>query len=315
MPAFLQFLSPVPTFTKSLISYATGMVSRPYCPEDLEAVCIFLSNHGKMHPGDFVWRILQHVHYQPGRDVWLWEQSGEVVGLCLQKRDFFDVEVSQDLTPHQRLGLVQQIAEHAQAHTRVSCDKPPSKITTTTLESNKDEQHWLNQLGFQQDNFVMYFNSFNLDQAIAKPDLSEGFAVRHPEEHELKERVDVHRKVWHPSRFSLQGLLNLRATLLYRPELDLVAVSPQGRFASYAIIWYDPLNKVGEFEPVGTRKAFRGLGLGKAVLLEGFRRLKQLGAEKAIVYCMPDTLKFYQSAGFQAVDKWLDYSKKLEVKP
>jgi len=60
----------------------------------------------------------------------------------------------------------------------------------------------------------------------------------------------------------------------YTPELDLVAVSADGTFASYCICWLDPVSKIGEFEPVGTRAAYRGKGLGKALMLAGLRRLK-----------------------------------------
>jgi hypothetical protein len=51
--------------------------------------------------------------------------------------------------------------------------------------------------------------------------------------------------------------------------------------------------------------------LGKAVLLEGFRRLKELGAEKALVSFSADNLEYYQSVGFEEVNQWLDFSKGL----
>jgi ribosomal protein S18 acetylase RimI-like enzyme len=123
--------------------------------------------------------------------------------------------------------------------------------------------------------------------------------------------VDIHREVWHPSRFTLESYLNIRSAPVYRPDLDLVTVTPEGRFASYCIVWYDPLNRVGEFEPVGTRKAWERRGLGKAVLLEGFRRLRKLGAKKAVVYCYEDNLAFYQSAGFEEFNQWRGFSKPL----
>jgi ribosomal protein S18 acetylase RimI-like enzyme len=51
--------------------------------------------------------------------------------------------------------------------------------------------------------------------------------------------------------------------------------------------------------------------LGKAVLLEGFRRLRKLGAKKAVVYCYEDNLAFYQSAGFEEFNQWRGFSKLL----
>jgi predicted N-acetyltransferase YhbS len=62
---------------------------------------------------------------------------------------------------------------------------------------------------------------------------------------------------------------------------------------------------------VGTRPAFERKGLGRAVLTEGFRRLKALGAKTACVACEPDTLEFYQSVGFEEINQWLDFSKTI----
>jgi hypothetical protein len=39
----------------------------------------------------------------------------------------------------------------------------------------------------------------------------------------------------------------------YRGSLDCVIEAPDGRFASYALVWPDDENGVGLFDPVGTR--------------------------------------------------------------
>jgi ribosomal protein S18 acetylase RimI-like enzyme len=102
----------------------------------------------------------------------------------------------------------------------------------------------------------------------------------------------------------------LRTKPGYTPELDLVAVSPEGTFASYCICWLDPVSKIGEFEPVGTRTVFRGKGLGKAVMLEGLRRLKASGMETAIVYSAGGnqaSRKLYESVGFEVYGRAYEY--------
>src|SRR5438477_8374105 len=100
----------------------------------------------------------------------------------------------------------------------------------------------------------------------------------------------------------------------YTPELDLVALTADGTFASYCICWLDPVNKIGEFEPVGTRPAFRGKGLGKAVMLEGLRRLKAFGMQTAIVCSLGSneaSKGLYASVGFRTYNKSYAYSKPL----
>jgi ribosomal protein S18 acetylase RimI-like enzyme len=133
-------------------------------------------------------------------------------------------------------------------------------------------------------------------------------------EDEWPERVATHREVWHPSRVTLEAYQRLRVTPGYTPELDLVAVTPDGTFASYCICWLDPVNRTGEFEPVGTRPAFRQQGLGKAVIAEGLRRLKAHGATDAIVYTPHyngSAVALYESAGFRIAGSEYDYVKRV----
>jgi ribosomal protein S18 acetylase RimI-like enzyme len=134
-------------------------------------------------------------------------------------------------------------------------------------------------------------------------------------EDEWAARVELHRDVWSPSRVTLEAYRRLRAAPIYRPDLDLVVIAPDGTLASYAICWLDAANRSGEFEPVGTRAAFRGQGLGKAVVQEGFRRLRACGARVACVTAVGGNMaaqKLYASAGFQTVTREHLYRKPLE---
>ncbi len=67
----------------------------------------------------------------------------------------------------------------------------------------------------------------------------------------------------------------------YHPDLDLVAVAPDGRLAAYCLGWLDatnPAGGLGQIEPLATHPDFAGLGLGRAVLGETLRRLHRQGA-------------------------------------
>jgi len=60
---------------------------------------------------------------------------------------------------------------------------------------------------------------------------------------------------------------------------------------------------VGAFEPVGTAPEYQRLGLGKAVIHEGLRRLGQLGADMAFVGSgSEEASAFYTSIGFNQCD-------------
>jgi mycothiol synthase len=99
---------------------------------------------------------------------------------------------------------------------------------------------------------------------------------------------------------------------VYDPNHDIVAVTPDGQIGAFCIVWMDPVNQVGLFEPVGTAPDFQRRGLGRAVMLEGLRRLQAAGMEQAILSTDEDNLaaiKFYESMGFQIVGQLGTYEK------
>ena len=69
----------------------------------------------------------------------------------------------------------------------------------------------------------------------------------------------------------------------YDPQLDLMVMAPDGTPAAGCICWVDPVNRVGLFEPVGTRPQFRRLGLATALMLGGLERLRERGMQAALV--------------------------------
>jgi GNAT superfamily N-acetyltransferase len=88
----------------------------------------------------------------------------------------------------------------------------------------------------------------------------------------------------------------------YREDLDLYVKGPDGEYVSCCIVWYDERNRMGVFEPVCTHPGFRRRGFGRAVLMEGIRRVAALGAEKAQV---GSGQQFYEAVGF--VRKYASY--------
>jgi mycothiol synthase len=103
----------------------------------------------------------------------------------------------------------------------------------------------------------------------------------------------------------------LQQTPTYRPELDLVAVGPDGMFVAYCVAWCDEANQIGMFGPVGTHRAYWRRGLGKALMREGLLRLEALGARMAYVDCDldPAANRLYESAGFTDYDRVYHWQK------
>jgi ribosomal protein S18 acetylase RimI-like enzyme len=166
--------------------------------------------------------------------------------------------------------------------------------------------------GFESEDIKGFMFVKDLSEPIPEFELRSGFQVRHVLESEFEERVNVHRDAFDPSKFTLARYNRVRSMPGFRPEFDLVVSTPENEFASFCLIWLS--GGVGYFEPVGTRTSFRRQGLGRAVILEGFRRLKALGAHTAMVYSGTKNQAFYESCGFRIVNHFQGWNFKLEPK-
>ncbi len=99
-----------------------------------------------------------------------------------------------------------------------------------------------------------------------------------------------------PPEDRIEGRRRMQSGPNYRKDLTIVAVAPGGDFASFAGLWYDPVNRFGYVEPVATDPDYRRRGLGRACVLEGIRRCGELGA--TVAYVGTDK-PFYLSFGFK----------------
>ena len=175
------------------------------------------------------------------------------------------------------------------------------------------------QRGFVSGEDSMYSYVRSLAEPFPAVSLPAGFQVRHVvgDEDGQKRARASHAAFGSGKTFEAYWPRYQRfmASLAYVPELDLVTESPDGRFASFCMCWLDPVNRVGLFEPVGTHPDFQRLGLGKAVMLEGLRRMQTGGMQTAIVGAESDNLaaqSLYRSMGFQAVNRLRTYRKVVE---
>ena len=274
------------------------------------------------HPGDVVWALFQNVVDDPFQDLRLWEdEAGVAQAFAWFHPRGMDVMLCRRPELRADTALLDEMyawATRRALHTSTG-DSPASTLGAQALESDTELTSYLTSHGFSRTESFYVHMRRELDGEIPAPALPEGWTARHVgDEDEWQRRVDLHREVYHPSRVTLEAYRRLRRAALYRPELDLVVVSPEGEFASYCICWYDPQTRIGEFEPVGTRAAFRRRGLGKALMYEGQRRLRALGARTAIVLTNGDNIPaipLYQSAGFRIEEREYLYKRPLATSP
>ncbi len=101
---------------------------------------------------------------------------------------------------------------------------------------------------------------------------------------DIAARVDVHRAAFVPSKLTIEKYDRLFTLPHYRPEDDLVIEAPDGGIAAFAMAWWDPDGRVGEFEPVGTHPDHQRKGLARAILVWGLGRYAERGARVVQVY-------------------------------
>lgn len=247
-------------------------------------------------PSEIIWSVYRADGFDFGR-IGLWEaDGGDLAGFAwLDAPD----ELCLQVDPRRQDGDTLEEAL-AWAWRR----SPSTAMGVRCSAGNSAQLAWLDAHGFARDAAAPALVLLGRDisgpvPAAAPPP---GFSVRHVGgEEEWPARVELHREVWHPSRVTLEAYRRLRTVEGYTPELDLVVVAPDGMLAAYALVWIDPATGVGNFEPVGTGVAYRGMGLGRVVMLEGLRRLRDCGAHTATVITSaanPAALRLYQSVGF-----------------
>lgn len=96
---------------------------------------------------------------------------------------------------------------------------------------------------------------------------------------------------------------NVQRAPLYRRDLDLVAVAPDGELAAFSTLWFDDATRAAGFEPVGVHPAHQRRGLGKAIMAEGLRRVAGLGATLCTVGSYSEAAgALYASLGFREYD-------------
>ncbi len=295
------------------MSFASRMYSRI---EDRDRITRFLSEAGVgepapgyWHPGELIWGMYQNTQINPRKSFRLWEDaaSGALLGVTWLETYGAAGECETQLASAIRATAEgDALLAEAQAWARqMAVRRGVSALWARACDSDAWQVASLAANGFARDDqhpgYVHFRRPFTTAPLPEAP-LPTGFSVRAvggPQE--WQRRVDLHRAAFHPSRVTLPAYRHLRATPPYRPDLDLVAVAPNGDFVAYCLLWYDERTRVGAYEPVGAHPDWRRLGVTRATLAEGLRRLRALGAERATVLTSDENIpaiRLYESIGF-----------------
>lgn len=177
------------------------------------------------------------------------------------------------------------------------------KMALVVDDDDEERIALVEELGFRKD------ESYG-DKQVRPPDapvpdysLPEGYTIRHAVvEEDYVEYREVQKAVFrHIKDMSKSQLLLYSRASFYREDLDIVAVDPEGNFAAFCTVRIDPLSRIAELEPVGTHPDHRKLGLGRAVICEGLRRVEKYEpSAMVIIGAAPSegARRLYESVGF-----------------
>lgn len=283
---------------------------RPATAEDLPAMQNILSaslGHDQrysIHPGDLAW----WMYHDDPRDlhaVSYWMQDGEAI-LVIDARDS---EISAFTVPDRALSpLVNWAQRRLDGRGEVGWISDRDTQSIGFLEAD----------GYEPVSTSRRFRWDLRDGVIPEPILPDGWVIRHLEgEHEAEIRHAASHAAFQstlePQAHSQRYLRFMRSPA-YAAERDLVAVSPDGRIASF-MIWWPDSSGIAQIEPFGAHPDFQNRGIGKALIHHGLRQMRQEGMSLARV-CTDESREgataFYRSAGFSDIDS-LRWWKRSEV--
>ena len=283
------------------------VVTREYDPKhDFHRVMAFLrdsfTESGNLHnwlPPKF-----ESNHAIIAEGIRLWEDVGRVepkIVAAATPEDRFLYSIQMDPGyAHLEDEVVGWIVDHCTSQKASVEDR---RISVLALEGNPMREAALREHGFERREVYGILRLRDLDTPIPDFRPPEGYTIRTARPDEDFERIAAAiRSVFgHGDWFTRDILDQISKASFYREELDLVAIAPNGDIASFCTFRVDPQSRVAELEPMGTLPKYRRMGLAKAIIAEGFRRLSEYSP--TLLYIggaanTPEANRLYEVTGF-----------------
>jgi hypothetical protein len=184
------------------------------------------------------------------------------------------------------------------------------------MEGDRALRAVLERRGYHADEGGPYFRRHIHDLAdLPAVPLPDGFTITRVTAADAERRAAVHRAGWSDfgSRVTVAHYRRVMAAYPYRPETDLVVVSPAGDWVASALGWYDEVNRVGLVEPVSCAPGFRRRGLATAVNIALLHAFRVLGATSAVILprgdpAYPAPQRLYRAIGYRPGPRTVRYS-------
>jgi ribosomal protein S18 acetylase RimI-like enzyme len=196
------------------------------------------------------------------------------------------------------------------------------KLISGARNDQSDRMTAIENHGFKVDCYFITMER-SLSEPLPNPEFPAGFTVSPGGQKNSTPWIELFNRTfadhWNHNDMTVEQVKHELNQAYYKPELDLVAIAPDGTLAAfcYSHVKPNPDNSTieGLIHALGVRPAFCSMGLGKAILLAGLHQLKAEGMHKAMLYVDADNiysaLRLYQAVGFQEISTQIAYSKRL----
>ncbi len=302
--------------------------SRPYIDEDdlrqmqalLMQARVQTDDWRYPHLGDLnFWFFMLAIHLDPHKHIRLWHDAGQLIGYAILNEDpNFDCQF---LPQYAWQGLEDQALDWAEGLVRELRQENPATwggpCVCGARQDDADRIAFLERRGFQPGGQFSEVNMLRmLDEPVPAPSVPLGCQVRSMGDahgDELTQRAGAQREVWYPwtvGEVRDEDYAYLMRLPGYLRELDVVAVTPEGKIASYVNGWIDPVNHIGDLGPLGALPAYRRQGLTRAAILECLRRMQSMGMDRVSVSTTitnTPARNLYESIGFRIANEYHEY--------
>ena len=217
------------------------------------------------------------------------QENGEILALGLIDGNEIVCLLHPDFRTRERYLMVRRWALQRLKERARQQGENQYEVWEEAADDDPEAMSFLEREGYERRE--RYFDCYHrfLADPLPMPVLPEGFTLRPVAgSAEAEMRAALQRDAFFPggSKTYEEGTLRQLAVMKmphYDPQLDLMVMAPDGTPAAGCICWEDPVNRVGLFEPVGTRPQFRRQGLATALMLGGLQRLRARGMQAALV--------------------------------
>ncbi len=303
-----------------------ALIMRPYsCEEDYWRIrdflrSVFLMNGRTEHSWNVArldywrWHVVPNCGVCPQVEevVYIWENGDGGLAAVLNPEGMGEAFLQVD--PDQRTPeLEEEMVSLAEEKFAVKKGRK-RKLCFMVEADDTPRQGILSARGYRRGGFRECARRLRLTSPVTPPRAPEGWTIRHQRPEDIPSRSWASWKAFHPEdpEDGYEGYdwyYSLERIPLYRRDLDMVAVGPDGEVGGFCTVWYDDVTRTGYFEPVGRKPDVEVHGLMRVLLLEACRRLRNVGGDLATVggSSFPANTLYYSVFGphHQLVENWV----------